>query len=127
MRPHRCIKNVRILTGQEYLLFCSTGVSGGDSALIKVLFSSVIREPEYTALSSQMDRILPTDFITLRSPSKLEKTEKITTVSRDIIDLVLLLHPCYLFMMLKRNPNLKYITHLTSMQASGRTSANAVR
>lgn len=128
-QPQRCTENVQTWTGQgEYLLFCSAGVSGGDSVLIKVLFSSLIRDPEYTALSSQMDRILPTDFITLRSPSELENTEKITTVShRDIIDLVLVLHPCYLFMMLKRNPNIKYITHLTSRQASGRTSANAVR
>lgn len=58
-------------------LFGSAGVSGGDSVLIKAVFSSVIREPEYTALSSQMDRILPTALITLRSPSKLEKTEKL--------------------------------------------------
>lgn len=44
--------------------------------MVKVLFSSVIREPEYTALSSQMDRILPTDLITLRSPSELEKNQE---------------------------------------------------
>lgn len=78
MKPQRRIKNVHGWRGQEeYSLFCSTGVSGGDSVLIKVLLSSAIREPEYTARSSQMDRILPTDFITLRSPSKLEKKNDI--------------------------------------------------
>lgn len=36
----------------------------------------MMREPEYTPLSSQMDRILPTDLITFRSPSELEETRE---------------------------------------------------
>lgn len=73
--PNGRVKKKR-LKWEQGLLFGSAGVSGGDSVLVKAAFSSAIREPEYTALSSQMDRIRPTDLITLRSPSELEKNRK---------------------------------------------------
>lgn len=53
------------------ILFCSTGVSGGESSLSKIPLSSVMSGPEYTLLSSQMDSILSTDRTTLASPSCL--------------------------------------------------------
>lgn len=116
-------KHHKQLWHEAHLLFCSTGVSGGDSALVKVLFSSVMRDPEYTPLSSQMDRILPTDLITLRSPSRLEEGRE----QHGVIDLFSWLHPRYLLTTLKRDQNITDVTHLTSVQASRRTSAKAVR
>lgn len=63
---------------KHHLLFCSTGVSGGDSSLTKLLLSSVMSVPEYTPLSSQMESILSTDLVTFGSPSKLEEGEGMT-------------------------------------------------
>lgn len=70
----KCQKKMREKISQ-HLLFCSTGVSGGDSSLTKLPLSSEMSVPEYTPLSSQMESILSTDLITLGSPSKLEKGE----------------------------------------------------
>lgn len=81
-----CDINTNITRKREpkHILFCSTGVSGGDSSLTKLLLSSVISVPEYTPLSSQMDRILSADFITFWSPSNLEKGEGKPKVSWEI-------------------------------------------
>lgn len=56
------------------LIHSPLGVSkaAGDSSLTRLALSSAMSSSVYTLLSSQMDNILSTDFITLESPTLLQ-------------------------------------------------------